>query len=349
MVPLLPRLRPQQPVLEVGRHARGPQLDAPVLGPGAGHAAAVGVQPDRVEQHDVAALGRAGQVGEDGRVLAQASAGPRPPPRRPPGAGGAAPGCPGSPSPRPRGAPRRPPRSAAAGRARSCRLRTTGRDDGHELGLVDGLAGDAGHEASRGTPAPPRRRSAAAPCRAAPRPLRKPGRLARRCSWRATSSSRRSTSSAGISMSSVCCQVPVERTERFMRRVSLCDVMERSGRGFCERGDSNPHEFPHRILNPARLPVPPLSHGDREEPKAPGSGRPPGPVRWAGSRCSLEVLARIGNAPPGAARGAAQKPTVRPATTRSSYEAGCSARDSERRSTARSSRSGSSRQPSPSA
>lgn len=28
---------------------------------------------------------------------------------------------------------------------------------------------------------------------------------------------------------------------------------------WCERGDSNPHGIAHRILNPARLPVPPLS------------------------------------------------------------------------------------------
>ena len=26
----------------------------------------------------------------------------------------------------------------------------------------------------------------------------------------------------------------------------------------CERGDSNPHGFPHWILSPARLPIPPL-------------------------------------------------------------------------------------------
>src|SRR5262245_33112334 len=29
---------------------------------------------------------------------------------------------------------------------------------------------------------------------------------------------------------------------------------------WCERGDSNPHELPHRNLNPARLPVSPPSH-----------------------------------------------------------------------------------------
>src|SRR5262245_43901894 len=29
----------------------------------------------------------------------------------------------------------------------------------------------------------------------------------------------------------------------------------------CERGDSNPHGVTHRILNPARLPIPPLSRG----------------------------------------------------------------------------------------
>lgn len=30
-------------------------------------------------------------------------------------------------------------------------------------------------------------------------------------------------------------------------------------RPWCERGESNPHELPHWNLNPARLPVPPLS------------------------------------------------------------------------------------------
>src|SRR5690606_1175433 len=29
---------------------------------------------------------------------------------------------------------------------------------------------------------------------------------------------------------------------------------------WCERGDSNSHGLPHWNLNPARLPVPPLSH-----------------------------------------------------------------------------------------
>src|SRR6266487_951137 len=62
-------------------------------------------------------------------------------------------------------------------------------------------------------------------------------------------------------MSSACCQLPVERTDRFMgwespggRSGSLRGGIQ------CERGDLNPHEFPHWILNPARLPVPPLSH-----------------------------------------------------------------------------------------
>src|SRR5262245_43818349 len=33
-------------------------------------------------------------------------------------------------------------------------------------------------------------------------------------------------------------------------------------RRWCERRDLNSHGFPHWILNPARLPVPPLSHED---------------------------------------------------------------------------------------
>jgi hypothetical protein len=30
-------------------------------------------------------------------------------------------------------------------------------------------------------------------------------------------------------------------------------------RGWCERGDSNPHGFPRQILSLVRLPIPPLS------------------------------------------------------------------------------------------
>ena len=33
---------------------------------------------------------------------------------------------------------------------------------------------------------------------------------------------------------------------------------------WCERRDSNPHGFPHWILSPARLPVPPLSHSNHQ-------------------------------------------------------------------------------------
>src|SRR5690606_18145106 len=32
-----------------------------------------------------------------------------------------------------------------------------------------------------------------------------------------------------------------------------------SGRGWCERGDSNPHALRHWYLKPGRLPIPPLS------------------------------------------------------------------------------------------
>ena len=34
---------------------------------------------------------------------------------------------------------------------------------------------------------------------------------------------------------------------------------ERRAKTWCERGDSNSHGLPHWILNPARLPIPPLS------------------------------------------------------------------------------------------
>ena len=45
---------------------------------------------------------------------------------------------------------------------------------------------------------------------------------------------------------------------------------------WCERGDSNPHGLPHRILSPARLPVPPLSRGHH-----PSAGQAPDPHRQA--------------------------------------------------------------------
>ncbi len=46
-------------------------------------------------------------------------------------------------------------------------------------------------------------------------------------------------------------------------------IRSRPERGWCERRDSNPHGLPHRILSPARLPVPPLSQ----------CGAPPGVYR----------------------------------------------------------------------
>lgn len=47
------------------------------------------------------------------------------------------------------------------------------------------------------------------------------------------------------------------------RREVLKPSAEKVGDGsWCERGESNPHGFPHRNLNPARLPVPPLSRTD---------------------------------------------------------------------------------------
>ena len=56
----------------------------------------------------------------------------------------------------------------------------------------------------------------------------------------------------------------------------------------CEGRESNPHGFPHRILSPARLPVPPPSqrHSGRTRVIAPGSGTvnerlPPGPIQRA--------------------------------------------------------------------
>ena len=54
---------------------------------------------------------------------------------------------------------------------------------------------------------------------------------------------------------------------------------------WCEGGDSNPHGFPHRLLRPARLPVPPPSHARcPKEYWAPGGTRPLAPREPRGGR-----------------------------------------------------------------
>ncbi len=43
---------------------------------------------------------------------------------------------------------------------------------------------------------------------------------------------------------------------------------------WCERGELNPQGFPHWILSPARLPIPPLSHCSPAQYLAPASFQP---------------------------------------------------------------------------
>src|SRR6185503_4124509 len=82
-------------------------------------------------------------------------------------------------------------------------------------------------------------------------PFRKPGSWTRlRYSW-TTSWSARSSSSEGTSITRSFRQGdPWSRTSTFIG-------VSRSI--WCERGELNPHELPHGILSPARLPIPPLS------------------------------------------------------------------------------------------
>ena len=58
---------------------------------------------------------------------------------------------------------------------------------------------------------------------------------------------------------------------------------------WCERGDSNPHGLPHRILSPARLPVPPLSpsHFLHCPPEPPRSFR--AEAAWCGMQSGVEI------------------------------------------------------------
>ena len=48
-----------------------------------------------------------------------------------------------------------------------------------------------------------------------------------------------------------------------VRPPDSCNVAVAREAGRCDRRDSNPHGLPHRILSPARLPVPPRSQAAR--------------------------------------------------------------------------------------
>ena len=48
---------------------------------------------------------------------------------------------------------------------------------------------------------------------------------------------------------------------RSAQKIDCLSCASRAPRPWCERRDSNPQGFPHGILSPARLPVPPLSRG----------------------------------------------------------------------------------------
>ena len=54
------------------------------------------------------------------------------------------------------------------------------------------------------------------------------------------------------------CPKPLE-PEDLRHEVGVCHGQSNRGINHCERRGSNPHAFRHRNLNPARLPIPPLS------------------------------------------------------------------------------------------
>ncbi len=73
----------------------------------------------------------------------------------------------------------------------------------------------------------------------------------------------------------------------------------------CERGDSNPHGLPHWILNPARLPIPPLSLG-RSRPASHRTARDP-PHPNLGSRRAAPGETKSNNSRPSGKPGDASR------------------------------------------
>ena len=57
----------------------------------------------------------------------------------------------------------------------------------------------------------------------------------------------------------------------------------------CERRDSNPHGFPHWILSPARLPIPPLSQHAAPTPEICSAAAGDAPSQWPEQRIPLWV------------------------------------------------------------
>src|SRR5512134_2499119 len=91
-------------------------------------------------------------------------------------------------------------------------------------------------------------------------PGRKPFRRAVREILLSRCATSPSTCSAGIATSRRRSSPPVAVTETCISIPSSADRFRRPSDGrWCERRDSNSHGFPHWNLNPARLPVPPLS------------------------------------------------------------------------------------------
>src|SRR5262249_51949008 len=93
-------------------------------------------------------------------------------------------------------------------------------------------------------------------------PWRNPGTFKERAYLRSALSYSASTSAAGTS---TCTDLragetsdTVTRSASFTTASAAIFLLKEDGT-WCERGESNPHGFPHRILSPARLPVPPLS------------------------------------------------------------------------------------------
>src|SRR5512134_3972515 len=103
---------------------------------------------------------------------------------------------------------------------------------------------------------------------------------------------------------STCCFTRVAGTDTCMRRSRPDSVSTETiicpDTSWCERRDSNSHGLPHRNLNPARLPIPPLSH---LEPA--GNAKP---ALFPAGKYSLRVaVSRAAASPPPAGPAGAQE------------------------------------------
>jgi hypothetical protein len=121
----------------------------------------------------------------------------------------------------------------------------------------------------------------------------------------------------GLGMTALRWHPGVERKPRFSFYTWLSwQEPDQPYQTWCERRDSNPHGLPHWNLNPARLPVPPLSRIKRLHTKQRKSGGRP----CQGARIIAEQIANASKKLEPAAKLAGRRSYVnlRPATTRPS-------------------------------